>query len=118
MSNRSLNLYRIPALTVVMRAKAKVLSTQDGRDENRVACHFEQPLYTPYSTALDPRVPPSNYPSYLRPPDLTGLGSCPTHTSGGRKASDLAFKPSWSGLAHFNFQATEGGTPLCQVPSA
>src|ERR1035438_9277252 len=100
MSNRSLKQYRIPAHTVVMLARAKVFSTQGGQDENRVACHFEQPLYSPYSTTLDLRVPPSDYSRYLRSPDSTGFGSCPTQTSGGRKGSDLAFKPSWSGPAH------------------
>jgi hypothetical protein len=61
MSNRSLNQYRIPAHTVAMRAKARVFNTIGGRDEHRVARHFEQTLYSPYSTKLDPRVPPSGY---------------------------------------------------------
>ena len=68
MSNRSLNQYLIPAHTVVMRARAKVFSTQDGQDENRVACRFEQPLYTPNSTTLDLRVLPSDYPGIFGRP--------------------------------------------------
>jgi|ERR1035437_4044714 hypothetical protein len=118
MSNRTMNQSGIPAPTLAMRARAKVFSTQDGRDEDRVACHFEQPLYSPNSTSLDIRVPASDHLRYLRPPDFTGFGSCPTHTSGGRKASDLAFKPSWSAPAHFKFQTTEGWIPLCRMPSA
>jgi hypothetical protein len=118
MSNGIMNQSGIPSPTLAMRTRAKVFSTEDGQDENPVACHFEQPLYSPYSTTLDLRVPPSDYASYLRPPDVTGFGRCLTHTSAGCRASDFAFKPCWSGRAHFKFQANEGWTPICRMPSA
>ncbi len=118
MSNLIMNQSGILAPTLAIKARPKVFRTFDGRHVDRVAGHSEQLLYTPYSTTLDLRVPPSDYPNYLRPADLTGFRSCPTHPSGGHKVSDLAFKPSWSGPAHFKFQATEGGTPLCRMPSA
>jgi hypothetical protein len=118
MSNRTMSESGVLASTLVMRSNAPVFNTEDGQFKNRVACHFEQPLYTPYSTPHDLCVPPSNHPSYIRLPDLSGFGSCPTHTSGGRKASDLAFKPGWSGPAHFKFQANEGWAPLCRMLSA
>ena len=71
MSNRSLNEYRIHAHAVARRAKAQVFNTQDGRDENGVARHFEQPLRSRYSTTLDLPVPPSDYPRY--PIEFTAL---------------------------------------------
>jgi hypothetical protein len=118
MSNRVINQLGVPGPTLAMRANVPVFNTEDGQYKNRVACHFEQPLYTPYSTPLDLCVPPSDHLSNLRLPDLTAFGSCPTNASGGRNASDLAFKPGWSGPAHFKFQANEGWAPLCRMLSA
>ena len=56
MSNRIFNKSGTHALSVAMPDRAPVFSTEDRPHENHIAGHFEQPLYSPYSTAPDLRV--------------------------------------------------------------
>ena len=64
MSNRIFNQSNAPASSAAMRAKAPVFGTEDRLHENRIAGHYEQPLYSPYSTVPDLRVATSERFSY------------------------------------------------------
>ena len=60
MSNRIFNKSGAHALSVAVPDRTPVFSTEDRPHENRIAGHFEQPLYSLYSTTPDPRVAASD----------------------------------------------------------
>ena len=82
MSNRTINQSGVPALPLVMRAKAPAFSTEDGLNENRVGGNSEQPTYPTNPTTFKPYVPTSErtlHPIELLPchrrsqgPEMTG----------------------------------------------
>ena len=114
MSNRVMNRSDVPACTVAMRANAPVFSTEDRPHENRVAGHSEQPLYSPYSTTLDLHVPASDHLSYLRPPNLTGFGSCPTnHPAGANHRTSLSSRAGMLPLIS-NSKLPKDGSPYAE----